>query len=116
MRAVFTNPAGSATTNPATITVLADIAPMVTAQPLSQSVASGGTLTFTAAASGEPTPTVYWQLSLNGGSAWIDLRWLTTTSFTTGPLTAFVNGWEVRAVFTNPAGSATTNPATIHVS
>jgi hypothetical protein len=27
----------------------------------------------------------------------------------------FANGWEVRAVFTNLAGSATTNPATLTV-
>jgi hypothetical protein len=34
---------------------------------------------------------------------------------TSGPLTAFVNGWQVRAVFTNGGGSATTNAATITV-
>ena len=89
---------------------------MITTQPISQTVPSGQTVTFSAAASGNPTPTVQWQLSLNGGSSWGNLGGLTSPSFTTGPLTAFVNGWEVRAVFTNGGGSATTNPATIHVS
>ena len=39
----------------------------------------------------------------------------TNPTLTAGPLTAFENGWEVRAVFTNYLGSATTDPATITV-
>ena len=85
------------------------VAPTITTNPLSQTVYSGNTLTFSAGASIE-TPTVQWQLSLNGGSSWGNLGGLTSPSFTTGPLTAFVNGWEVRAVFTNYLGSATTTP------
>ena len=40
---------------------------------------------------------------------------VTADPVTTGPLTLFENGWEVRAVFSNVAGAATTNPATITV-
>ena len=43
-------------------------APVVTTQPASQTVTAGQTVTFTAAASGNPTPTVQWQVSTNGGA------------------------------------------------
>jgi hypothetical protein len=113
-RAVFTNGGGSATTTAATLTVLPDIGPKITTQPISQSVTLGGTVTFTAAASGTPTPTVQWQVSVDGGTTWIDAPGLTTPSISGVP-TPFVNGWEVRAVFTNDGGSATTNAATLTV-
>ena len=113
--AVFTNGTSpDATTTAATLTVTAPVAPVVTTDPLSQSVAYGGTLTFSVAASGAPSPTVAWQVSVDGGSTWIDVSG-TTTNLTTGPLTSFENGWEVRAVFTNIAGSAMTKAATITV-
>jgi hypothetical protein len=77
-------------------------------------VPSGGTLTFSAAASIE-TPTVQWQYSFNGGSTWANLSGATSTTLTVGPLNGFVNGWEVRAVFTNYLGTATTTSASITV-
>ena len=110
-RAVFTNTAGSATSTAATLTV--QYAPTVTTQPTSQTVLSGATVTFTAAASGNPTPTVKWQS--NSGSGWSDIAGATsvTYSFTA---TAGDNGVQYRAVFTNGIGSdATTNPATLSV-
>ena len=58
--AVFTNSVNSATSNPATLTV--DTAPAVTTQPTNQTANAGTTATFTAAASGNPSPTVQWQL------------------------------------------------------
>jgi YVTN family beta-propeller protein len=91
------------------------VAPTVTLSPKSQSVVTGGTMTFTAAATGAPAPTVSWQASVDGGSTWINLSGATTTTLTTGPLTAFENGWQVRAVFTNTAGSQPTSAATVTV-
>jgi alpha-tubulin suppressor-like RCC1 family protein len=113
LRAVFTNASGSATSNAATITMVPAVAPVVTLQPISQTGSAGATLTFSAAASGSPTPTVQWQLSVDGGSSWGNVSGLTSASFTAGPLTALANGWEVRAVFTNAGGSATSTAATI---
>jgi hypothetical protein len=83
---------------------------------VSQYYVSGQTLTFTAAASGVPTPTVQWQLSVNGGSTWANLSGATSTTFVSGSLNAFENGWKLRAVFTNLAGSATSNAATATMS
>lgn len=90
------------------------VAPVVTTQPASQTVASGGTVTFTAAATGSPTPTVQWQVSVDGRHTWISIPGATSTSIIGTP-TAFVNGWEFRAVFTNTGGSAATNAATLTV-
>jgi hypothetical protein len=83
-------------------------------QPTNQTVAPGSTATFTAAASGNPTPTVQWQVSTNGGSSFSDISGATspTYSFTAS---AADNGKQFRAVFTNSAGTATTNAATLSV-
>src|SRR5258708_24202766 len=62
-RAVFTNTAGTATTTVATLTVNnAPTLPTITTQPANQTVTAGQTATFTAAATGSPTPTVQWQM------------------------------------------------------
>ncbi len=89
--------------------------PTITTNPLSQSVDAGGTLTFTADATGTPTPTVSWQVSTDNGTSWANVPDFSTTTVTTPTLTATQNGSEIRAVFTNRAGSATTTAATITV-
>src|ERR1700724_597141 len=48
-------------------------APVVTTQPTSQLYTTGQTLTFTAAASGTPTPTVQWQLLVNRGRTGVSI-------------------------------------------
>jgi Immunoglobulin I-set domain len=45
----------------------------ITSQPVAQEVTEGETATFTAAASGIPTPTVQWQVSTNGGGSWSNI-------------------------------------------
>ena len=91
-----------------------DTVPTIATDPTSQSAPSGATLTFKAAAN-IATPTAQWEVSVNGGSSWLSIPGATSTTFTTGTLSTFENGWEVRTVFTNYVGSATTNPATITV-
>ena len=90
------------------------VTPTISTNPQSQSVVTGGSLTFTASAD-ITTPTIQWQASVNGGSSWINLSGATNPTLTVGPLTTFVNGWEVRASFTNYLGSATSDGATITV-
>ena len=46
---------------------------------MSQYYNSGQSLTFTAAATGNPTPTLQWQYSVNGGSSWCNLSGATST-------------------------------------
>ena len=119
-RAVFSNGVGSpATTSAATLTVTtsppSDAAPAITTQPTSQIVLSGNSGTFTAAASGSPTPTAQWQVSTNGGSSWGNVAGATSTAYSFTPATN-ESGDQFRAVFSNGVGSpATTNAATLTV-
>jgi hypothetical protein len=84
-------------------------APVVTTQPASQSMVSG-TVVFSAAASGSPTPSVQWQFSVDGGttcleplptqSGYIDFAFPATFS-------AVQASWMVPTV-TCPPGSSNT--------
>ncbi len=95
-----------------TFTVLAP--PVVTTQPVNQTAVVGASATFTAAASGSPTPTVQWQVSSDGGAMFSNITGATTTSLTVSATDA-TNGDEYQAVFTNSAGSIITNAATLSV-
>jgi hypothetical protein len=112
-RAVFTNSVGSATTASATLTV--QYAPAVTTNPKSTTVNAGQSVTFTAAASGNPTPSVQWQGSTDGGSTWSNISGATSTTYTIASATAGQNASQYRAVFTNSVGTATTTAATLTV-
>jgi hypothetical protein len=116
-RAVYTNGIGSpATTNAATLTV--QFAPSITTQPTNQTATEGTSATFTAAATGNPAPTVQWQVS-SDGTNWSNVSTGTggtTNSYTTAALTSTENGYQYRAVYSNGIGSAaTTNAATLTV-
>ncbi len=88
--------------------------PAVTTQPLDQTVNDGQAVTFSASASGSPSPTVKWQDSLDGGAIWNDIPGATSSSlaFTAA---APQTGHRYRAVFTNAAGTATTNAVLLTV-
>lgn len=96
-RAVFTNTAGTATSNPATLTVTT--VPQVTTHPADTSVSDGATASFTALASKVPNPTVLWQSSPDG-STWTDIGDATAATYMV-TATAALNGYQYRAVFTN---------------
>jgi len=88
--------------------------PTITTQPVNQTVTAGQTATFTAAATGSPTPTVQWQVSTDGGVTFSNVSGATSTtlSFTTA---LSQSGNRYRAMFTNSAGTATTTAATLTV-
>jgi hypothetical protein len=115
-QAVFSNSyGGTATTSAATLTVSIP-EPVVTLNPVNQDVYAGHAVTFTAAATGTPTPTVQWQVNRNDGFGFVNVgaRGSATYSFTT---VASQNGYEYQAVFSNAyGGTATTTPATLTVS
>ena len=75
-------------------------APTVTTNPTSATVDAVGTATFTAAASGTPTPTVQWEVSTDGGTTFTDISGATSTTYTF-TATASQTGNEYKAVFTN---------------
>ena len=88
--------------------------PQITLQPQHQIVSAGQPVSFSAAASGQPTPTVQWQVSTDGGLNWNDVPGATaaTLSFTAA---LGDNDKQYHAVFANAAGSATSDPATLTV-
>jgi parallel beta-helix repeat protein len=111
-RAVFTNPAGTATTTAATLLVTSGLA--VQADPVAQTAPVGGTATFTAAATGSPKPKVQWQVSLDGGATFSDIRGAVGGTYRVKAV-ATVDGNLYRAVFTSAAGTAATTAAGLTV-
>ncbi len=111
-QAVFTNGVGSATSTPATVAL--DTLPVVGTNPTSASVITGHPASFTASATGTPSPTVQWQVSSNSGATYTNIAGATATHYSITP-TLTQNGELFRAVFTNVVGSVDTTPATLSV-
>ncbi len=88
--------------------------PVVTMNPASQTILAGNTVTFSAAASGTPTPTVQWKVSTNSGASFSNIVGATTAPLTF-TVTAADQGNLYLAVFTNTAGSISTSAATLTV-
>jgi len=114
LRVTVSNAAGSATSRAAMLSVAVQVAPAVTAHPERLTVVAGDTASFTAAASGAPAPSVQWQRSLDG-TTWTDVPGATAATLVTAPTIAGDGCNEYRAVFTNGAGSATSDPALLGV-
>ncbi|MCX6546031.1 MAG: M12 family metallo-peptidase [Acidobacteria bacterium] len=112
-RAVFTNFMGSAATSAATLTVRTP--PSITLHPSDATARAGGSVSFSAAASSSPAPTVQWQISTNGGATFTDLTGATATTYTFVAAAADHNN-RYRAVFTSDGGSTPTNAATLTIS
>ena len=77
-------------------------------------VAAGATASFTASASGLPTPTVQWQVSTNNGLTWSNINGATATTYSFTAASS-QSGYDYRAVFTNSLGSATTAAARLSI-
>ncbi|WP_327421823.1 immunoglobulin domain-containing protein [Streptomyces sp. NBC_01230] len=98
-----------------TISYTASTPPVVTGQPKDQTVKAGEDASFTATASGDPAPTVQWQRRSGDNAAWVDIPGATTSTYTLVKVTGADNGSQFRAVFTNTAGTATTQSAILTV-
>jgi hypothetical protein len=117
-RAVYSGFGGVVLTQAATLTVdnilgLASVPTLVT-NPATQTVRAGQSVTFTAAATGNPAPTsVQWQVSTDG-QTFNDIPGANsdTLSFTTQ---SREDEYEYRAVFTNAIGQTTTGAAELFV-
>ena len=109
-RVVVTNSAGSATSNPATLTVnAAPVAPSITQQPSNKTVTVGQTATFTVTASGTTPLSYQWQKGTTNISG------ATSASYTTPATTLGDSGSTFRVVVSNSVGSATSNAGTLTV-
>ena len=105
------NEANNASTTAATTAALQ--APAITTQPTaSQTIASGGSVTLTVAASGFLVPTFQWYEGLSGVTT-NPIGGATSASFTTPALMATKSYW---ARATNASGTADSNTALVNVS
>jgi uncharacterized delta-60 repeat protein len=91
------------------------LAPTITANPTDQSTTVGQSATFSAAASGAPTPTVQWYVETPGNSVFTSVPGATSTTLTISSTTTDQSGSQYEAIFTSSEGSATTTPATLTV-
>jgi hypothetical protein len=93
--------------------------PSVTTQPSTQTVTYGiASVDFISAASGSPTPTVQWQVSIDGGVTFTNIGGATNTTLTISSPTVAMSGYQYQAVFSNYCGgtqTATSNAATLTV-
>ncbi|WP_020474269.1 cadherin-like domain-containing protein [Zavarzinella formosa] len=110
---VFTVSDGTVTSAPTTFIINVNTVPLVTTQPTAQSGFAGTLVTFTAAASGNPAPTVQWQISTDG-TTFTNIPGAITGTYAFAPAAA-QNGNLYRAVFTTPAGSVPSDPASLTV-
>jgi hypothetical protein len=86
----------------------------------------GGSATFISIASGDPQPSVQWQVSSDGGQTWTSLAdgvqtdgsvvsGAETTQLTISNAQSDVNGFEYEAVFSNSVASATSDVGNLNV-
>jgi len=95
--------------------VAVTVGPAVGTQPANQTVTAPTTATFQATSTGTPAPTVQWQMSMDAGVNWSDIGGATTASYTTPATVLADDGKRFRAVFSNGAGTATSNSARLTV-
>jgi uncharacterized delta-60 repeat protein len=96
-------------------------APVVVTQPLSQTVTTGGSVVFVAAATGSPAPTYQWQI--NAGAGWsnlangLEFAGVQTTNLTVSNVPPAFEGRQFRVVVSNTAGASMSSAAslTVHV-
>ena len=94
--------------------VTVSTAPTVSATPTNLTVCAGAPVSFQAAASGSPIPTIQWQTSSNQGATWDVIPGASNLiyNFTAALATA---GTQYRAVFSNACGSVNSAAATLRL-
>lgn len=92
---------------------IAPAAPVVTLQPLGLTIPEEWIGSFSAAASGDPPPTVQWQASPDG-NVFSDIPGATASTLLAYAYPG-INGAHFHAVFTNAVSTATTNDAVMNV-
>ncbi|MVO86288.1 hypothetical protein GPA10_16360 [Streptomyces sp. p1417] len=88
--------------------------PKVTESPADATADTGDRVTFTARAEGAPEPSVRWLRSTDSGRSWQPVAGATSPSYTF-KARAEQDGQRFRAEFTNDAGTARSEPATLTV-
>ena len=130
--AVAYNSAGAVVAAPAVLTVQAAVPPGIATHPTDQNTTSGGSATFTAVATGTPTPLFHWEFNgtilfyvssggyINGTCSFTYGRQDVITSSTLSTLSLSnvsvgCSGASLRLVASATPATATSNPATLTV-
>ena len=114
-RCIVKNSAGSTYSSAATLTVSKYLKPTITTQPKSVSKTAGGTASFSVTATGGSL-NYQWQFKKPGESTWSNCSGEGATSATLDvEAKLYRSGYQYRCVVTNPAGSTTSNAATLTV-
>ena len=121
-RVNVTNSLGSLLSASAVLTVSSGSAPAVSVQPTSQGAytttndfGAPHTATFSASATGTPTPTLQWQISVDNGSTFTNITGATLTTYTTSSVTTSDDNAQFRIVASNTLGVSRSRAATLHV-
>jgi len=88
--------------------------PSIISGPEDQTRCAGNEVSFSASASGDPSPAVQWQVSTDEGGLFSDIPGATSTTLSFTP-SALDNGKLYRAVFTNDCANATSDAARLTV-
>ncbi|MDR3137259.1 MAG: hypothetical protein LBU07_07680 [Coriobacteriales bacterium] len=90
-------------------------APIVTTHPGDVTAVAGTSATFTAAASGEPAPSVQWYTRTSEADTWASISEATSLTLTLNVARLAQSGSQYMAVFVNDSGLTQTNVATLTV-
>lgn len=113
---------GTCTATSATAQVVVNTAPSITTQPTNNSITSGGTATYTVAASGSG---LSYQWQQNTGSGYVNIvdggaspvyAGATTSVLTISNVPLSMNGYSYQCVVSNACGTASTTSASLIVS
>ena len=84
-------------------------------QPTNQTVAVGGTATFSVSASGTTPLTYYWYVDNGSGKGWGQLMGETSATLTIPVVTAAMNGYKYYCYISNDCGNVSTITVTLTV-
>lgn len=113
----ITNITGANATDTQALGIIVDdeaAAPVVTMDPVSATFCNGETVTLAAQATGNPAPTVQWQVSTDGGTNWSDIPSATGNTYVF-TITSADSANMYHAIFTNSVDADTTADATLLV-
>jgi uncharacterized repeat protein (TIGR01451 family) len=88
--------------------------PAVAADPANQAVCVGSWVSFAATATGNPAPSIQWQISTNAGATFVSVPGATNSTYTFATVASDHAG-QYRAQFTNLCGVVASSAATLTV-
>jgi photosystem II stability/assembly factor-like uncharacterized protein len=115
-RAVASNSVGTVASPSAWLSVSpVPAAPVITAAPSDTSVAESSNAVFSVTVTGQPTPTLQWQVSADGGATFANINGATSDTYVDYGAWPEQDGQRFRVVATNSLGTATSASARLSV-